>query len=195
MGAHMKIRTGFSLLAAALLLQPAMAADDAQAKKLQQMQRKFAQEKSALEGQLREANRKADESSKQAEEAAGKSAALGGRLRRAEDERKKLSEALDEVRQQLAEQKDLAVKLSGEGSDLKARLGRQEEANAQCSERNQRLYQYGSELLGHYEGRGFLGRLAQAEPFTQIKRVEVENLVEDYREKLEDAKLPVQAGR
>lgn len=191
----MKAGYTLSLLAMALLMQPALAADDAQAKKLQQMQRKFAQEKAALEGQLRDANGKLDETSKKAEEAVGKSAALGSRLRRAEEERKKLDEVLEDMRRQLAEQKEAVMKLSGEGADLKSRLGRQEEANAQCAERNQRLYQYGVEILGHYESKGVLSGLAQSEPFTQIKRVRVENLVEDYREKLNDEKMPTQAAR
>lgn len=35
-----------------------------------------------------------------------------------------------------------------------------------------------------------MSSLLEQEPFTQIKRVELENLVEDYRDRLDAAKIP-----
>jgi hypothetical protein len=46
------------------------------------------------------------------------------------------------------------------------------------------------QLLERYEKKGCMSSLLEQEPFTQIKRVELENLVEDYRDRLDAAKIP-----
>ena len=54
-----------------------------------------------------------------------------------------------------------------------------------CLGKNERLYQLGRELINHVESpEGFLKAL-RAEPFTQIKRVELENIFQDYRDELD----------
>ena len=54
-----------------------------------------------------------------------------------------------------------------------------------CLGKNQRLYQFGRELINHVERpEGFLSVL-RAEPFTQMKRVELENIFQDYRDNLD----------
>ena len=61
-----------------------------------------------------------------------------------------------------------------------------------CAERNARLYVLGRELIDRYEKKSCYDSLLQSEPVTQLKRVEIENLVEDYRDKLDEQKsLPV----
>lgn len=172
---------------------PAQASDAAkdQAKKMQQMQRKFAQEKAALEGQLREANGRLEESSKKAEEAGSKSAALGGKVRRLEEENRKLSDSLAETRQKLEAEN---TRLASEGRQLRHDLGAQKASTTACEARSAKLYQYGEELLGLYVNKGVLGGFMQGEPFTGIKRVEVENAYEDYRDKLDAVKPPGLVG-
>lgn len=162
-----------------------------QAKKMQQMQRKFSQEKAALEGQLREANGRLEESSKKAEEAGSKSAALGGKVRRLEEENRKLNETLAETRQKLEADN---TRLASEGRQLRTELGAQKDSTNACEARSAKLYQYGEELLGLYVNKGVLGGLMQGEPFTGIKRIEVDNAYEDYRDKLDVVKPPGVAG-
>lgn len=76
-----------------------------------------------------------------------------------------------------------------ERAGVVAALGRQRESTLSCEAKNTRLYVYGRELLERYQSKGFWSSLAQKEPFTGIKSVEIENLLEEYREKLDEQKL------
>lgn len=51
---------------------------------------------------------------------------------------------------------------------------------------NRRLYEIGNELLDRYENKGVWESLAEREPFTGLKRVELENIVQDYRFAIDD---------
>lgn len=180
--------TASLLLVSLLAILPVSAAEDsAQAKKLQQMQRKFAQEKASLEGQLRDASGKLEESGKKADDAAARSAVLGGKLRRVEEENRRLSEVLAETRQKLEAEN---ARLSAEGRKLHSELAAQKDSTATCEARSAKLYQYGDELLGLYVSKGAFTGLLQSEPFTGIKRIEVENVYEDYRDKLDQSRPP-----
>lgn len=59
-----------------------------------------------------------------------------------------------------------------------------------CIDRNLALYRMNQEVLGRLEHQGVWGRLARAEPFTQIKRIELENLVDEYKSRAEDQRFP-----
>jgi chromosome segregation ATPase len=59
---------------------------------------------------------------------------------------------------------------------------------AQCTRDNVALYQTGMELLDRWRDRTLGERIGQAEPFTQIGRVKLENLAEGYRDRLEDSR-------
>ena len=58
-----------------------------------------------------------------------------------------------------------------------------------CRTNNDELYAVNGELLKRYENRGFFDLLANAEPVTGLARVRTENVVEDYRYKLDDLKV------
>ncbi len=66
---------------------------------------------------------------------------------------------------------------------------RQEKDIAACEGKNLKLYQTGRELMTRFEQKTCGEILAQKEPFTGLKRVEVENLLEEYRDKLDGQKL------
>lgn len=66
---------------------------------------------------------------------------------------------------------------------------RQEKDIAACEGKNLRLYQTGRELMTRFEQKTCGEILAQKEPFTGLKRVEMENLLEEYRDKLDEQKL------
>ncbi len=55
---------------------------------------------------------------------------------------------------------------------------------AACEEKNDKLYQVGVDLIERFENRGFWDSVTKAEPFTRQKRVDLENLMESYRDKL-----------
>ena len=60
---------------------------------------------------------------------------------------------------------------------------------SRCGDRNQKLYDLNDEILTYFGNRGFWSGLASAEPFTQLKRTQLENLIGEYRGKAEDQAL------
>lgn len=72
---------------------------------------------------------------------------------------------------------------------LEAQLQKQTNNFSVCYENNQKFYDLNSQLLTRFENKGFGDVLKQKEPFTGIKQVEVENLVQDYRYQLDDLKV------
>lgn len=74
------------------------------------------------------------------------------------------------------------VRLASEAIILKRKVDDRERKNAE-------LFKIGSEILKRYEHFGLGDALAAREPFTGITRVKLENLVQDYQDKLTDAKV------
>ena len=68
-------------------------------------------------------------------------------------------------------------------------LGRQVQLIQTCEDKNTALYKVGTDLLGRYRNKGVVEALKQAEPFTQIERVKMENLWQEYHDKLDAAKV------
>lgn len=58
-----------------------------------------------------------------------------------------------------------------------------------CVDRNLALYKLNQEVLTRLEHQGLWSRMAQAEPFTKIKRVELENLVDEYKSRADDQRV------
>jgi chromosome segregation ATPase len=74
--------------------------------------------------------------------------------------------------------KQTETQLAGTRQDLK-----------QCQTHNGRLYGLGREMMQKYRDKSCQDALAQAEPFTGLKKVEVENLLETWRDQLDREKL------
>ncbi len=58
-----------------------------------------------------------------------------------------------------------------------------------CAADNARLYTIAQEVIHQYEKKGVVKSLLTSEPFTQIKKVELEKLVQGYKDKVEQQKL------
>lgn len=58
-----------------------------------------------------------------------------------------------------------------------------------CQTHNGSLYTLGREMMQKYRDKSCQDALAQAEPFTGLKKVEVENLLENWRDRLDREKL------
>jgi chromosome segregation ATPase len=83
----------------------------------------------------------------------------------------------------LANTKETALaKLAGEVSDLQHRVADQQTRNAA-------LFRTANEILTRYERFGLGEALAAKEPFVGVTRVKLENLVQDYEDKLADEKI------
>lgn len=59
-----------------------------------------------------------------------------------------------------------------------------------CVDRNLALYKLNDEVLTRLDQQGFWSRAAQAEPFTRIKRVQLENLVDEYKQRADEQRAP-----
>jgi chromosome segregation ATPase len=77
-----------------------------------------------------------------------------------------------------------------DGATTKQSLAAREREMQACVDHNLALYRLNDETLKHFERQGFWARMAQSEPFTQIKRVQNENLIDDYRSRAQDQLTP-----
>lgn len=189
----------FSLAASAAEKDPARE----QARRLQLMQRKFDQEKTALvqektvlETQLKEAGEKVEKLEKVEKAvlvAEHRASALAGELAKLRGEHDQLKARLGEAQgetKHLAEahRKEIERRTAEQGA-LSGQLEQRSKSLAQCEASNLLLYQYGVDLLQRHTGLPVANPLAILEPFTGLRQVEMENLLEEYHEKLEAQKL------
>jgi chromosome segregation ATPase len=114
-------------------------------------------------------------------------------------EREQLAERLQQAQGQLEQGRRGAEQLRGDVAqraralaererlftELQSRHSTQAEGLNACMANNQSLHALGNELLARYAGKGFGDVLAVNEPFLQFKRVELENLVQGYQDKLD----------
>ena len=70
----------------------------------------------------------------------------------------------------------------------KTELAAQQRDFKACVDRSAGLYNLNAEILDKMENRGFWSSIAEREPFTKIKRVELENLIDDYRYRADELK-------
>ena len=81
--------------------------------------------------------------------------------------------------------------LASTQTDLRARsdlVTRMTQANQGCEDRNVKLYGVATELIGKYRGQGVFDTLRRKEPFTGLRKVEVENLLEAYQDRADAAR-------
>lgn len=86
---------------------------------------------------------------------------------------------LEELREQLKTQ-------SAQHAALDEKLQVQTNNFSVCYGNNKQLLDLNHELLERYQNKGVFAAIRQKEPFTGLSQVEVENLVQDYRYKLDD---------
>jgi len=186
-----------SLVACALIasvISTAALAQDANAQKALQkaqfMLRQAASEKAALQSELDAARRQLEEQAR--ELAATKSSATQAQQKTEEkytgaiaqwkqrdgEQSAELATTKEQLKQQLAQRAELEAKLQRESGNFSA-----------CYENNRKLYELNRELLARYESKGFGDVLSQREPFTGMKQVEIENLLQDYRYRLDELQM------
>jgi hypothetical protein len=58
-----------------------------------------------------------------------------------------------------------------------------------CEKKNAELYRISSDLMDKYQSKGLVSVMLLAEPFTQIERVKMQSLMQEYKDKSDAAKL------
>ncbi len=110
-------------------------------------------------------------------------AALSDALReRLENAKLKMEELIAKFRETIANLRTV----EDENEQRRQTIARLEKQLNTCATNNVELSKLGFELLDSYQSKGFWDRAGQKEPFTQIKRVRIENLVDDYTYMIED---------
>jgi len=190
---------------------------DAQ-RKLRLMMQSMQQEKVVLEGernslseQVKSLNKQVDDLKKSSESVSKKKGARVGELEKellsVKEENLSLSSKLQTTQSSLEDlmvksreslqslQKDLQTSVD-QGDACKSKLqesasnvSRQSQSIEMCEKKNTALYELNVEILDRYKKKGVWSALFQAEPFTQIKKVEMENIIQEYKEKLDSQKV------
>lgn len=203
--AFVVVLSGTALLAASTAGLAAPKKDPAKAALRQmQVQLKQAQdEKAALEQAKVELGTELDALKKKSSDLASTAAranrgkaALEKEVEALRQDKTKLTEEITQVKKELMESqlatRDTRQSLQQETS-LKQRLEENLSARGKalevCETKNKTLYQYHVELINRAQSRGSLAIFAEKEPVFGFKRVQIENLLEEYRDKVDEQKI------
>jgi chromosome segregation ATPase len=102
-----------------------------------------------------------------------------------EQSRARMQELVDRFRDTATSLREVET----DRSRLQQELAQEKASFDQCAERNYQLYQVDREVLDRYEHQGLFSYLASAEPFTRIKRTQIENYVDEYRARAEELRV------
>lgn len=181
------------------------------------LQRKYAEQKAqmaatqraklAAEGGLRQARQdlQAEMAEKEtlADELAGleekysqKTAKLEAHIEKYKEQLAKLVENRDQYKAKLTEtvavvkeRNQMIHKLTAERDELTADLLEKTATLTRCVKHNARLSVLSEELVMAFENKGVGASIMQAEPLTGLKKVEVEKLVQQYRDRIDNDNL------
>jgi chromosome segregation ATPase len=182
--------------------QSARAGGSGNAQLVQQMQQ-LASERTALQAenarmkkeladmtrerdQLRSGRTALDQRGKASEAAAARSAKEKESL---EAENQKLKDRMQDLVAKFRETAETLRGVETERTTFKQSLTSKEGELAACVKRNAALFELNEEVLTRVADEGMFSRLASLEPFTKIKRVELENLVDDYKFRAQDQQV------
>jgi len=151
---------------------------------VQQLQK----EKEGLASESKGLKAKADSLEAKMASLESKNTQLIDRINKAEKE----NSALDEKqRQTLQTVRDREKELKQAAADWQ-RLNKKHD---QCVANNARLCALGDELIKKYQNKGVMGALLEKEPITQIKKVELEKIAQEYRDKIDQQKIEAPKGK
>lgn len=183
--------------------RPAPGGNDAALGRLQAQMQQLASENASLKaenGRLQEQvgrlEKDARTLSSEKESLTRRAGTAESRVGRAEAERQNSSTRLTATEDRLSEvvtkYKELVEQLrqlETERNQLAAEANRDSQALRSCAQKNIALAGIANEALDRYQEKGCFGALAQSEPFTGLKRVEIENAVDESRQQIEALKV------
>jgi chromosome segregation ATPase len=115
--------------------------------------------------------------------------ALAARFAQEQEKNRGLSAELAKRLEEIGQKDSQGNLLASQVRVQREIVGRQAQMIDACEEKNLALYQVSNELLERYRNKGVLAALKQAEPFTGIAKVRMENLWQEYRDKLDTRKI------
>jgi chromosome segregation ATPase len=177
---------------------------------LQQQVQQLASERTSLQSENTQLKKQLDELKKErdalktAQQSQQQGLAL--RLKSAESAAARSAAAKDSTETQLAELKgrsqELVAKFRETAQTLRdvevdrtsvtQKLAQRDTDLKSCTVRNDALFKLNEEMIVKLEGQGGFSRLASLEPFTKLKRIELENLADDMRTRAADQHVGTQ---
>ena len=151
----------------------------------------LAKQRDDLASQLKAAQASVASFKEKSQKELGKALGLEKSLQAQQRDNATLTQQLAEARQALAalrqeHENTLATLKASEGDNrqLKAANAGQQRQIADCEHKNLLLYQANTQLLEKYKNKNVWDALAQKEPFTGIEKVRIDNVLQEYRDKL-----------
>jgi chromosome segregation ATPase len=181
------------------LAQVARSGGNANAQALQQLQQ-LASERTALQAEndklkaeLAEVTKERDtlKTGQQTNDRRAKetSAALAHSNTQREAVDQELTQTKAKMQELIAKFRETVQKMresEAEGTRAKQALAGRERELSTCVDHNQALYRLNDEILTRWEHQGLFTRISETESFTKIKRIQQENLMDDYRARAQD---------
>ena len=99
--------------------------------------------------------------------------------------------ALETSRSRLAELESLQQVDNAQRKELSAKLMQRADSLSSCEDKNSKMYDVTLELIQACEHPGAFEKVLRSEPFTQIKRVGLQNRLEELRDKADTERLTV----
>ncbi len=99
--------------------------------------------------------------------------------------KEKMQQLLDKFKETIATLRQVET----EATTAKQTLASHDQQMKVCVEHNLALYNLNQEVLNRLEHQSAFTRVAQLEPFTRIKRTQLENLVDEYKTRAEEQRL------
>jgi chromosome segregation ATPase len=160
----------------------AMQAEAARMKKELEDMRK---ERDALKNVQKSADLRARSSSAALAQATAQREAAEQELKQTKDKTEQLIAKFRETIQQLRE-------IETDRATTKQILATRDQELRVCLDRNSALYKLNDEVLTRFDKQSVFSRIGASEPFTRIKRVQLENLVDDYKARANDERVTPQ---
>ena len=172
------------------------------ARALQQMQQ-LASERTALQADNAKLKDEVADLKKKLDKATSEGAAATARTKNLQqataqelEAKKQMTESLEKSRGQMQELilhfRETAQNLKTvetERNELRSQLDARNREYATCVDRNVGLYEINRETLDRLDKHGFWSKVGNAEPFTQISRARLENLIDDYRYRINELRI------
>ncbi|HEX2584902.1 MAG TPA: hypothetical protein VHL14_07210 [Steroidobacteraceae bacterium] len=102
-----------------------------------------------------------------------------------EQQRSKMQELIGKFRETAAQLQTMEA----DHEQLKSSVATREREYKTCVDRNAGLYFLNDEILHRLEDRSWWDKTSEREPFTRIARTRLENLVDEYRDRVEELRV------
>jgi seryl-tRNA synthetase len=102
-----------------------------------------------------------------------------------EDARSKMQELVARFRETVTSLRNV----EGERTQVQQDLAQSRAAYDKCAQTNAALYQVTGEVLDRYQHQGAFSYLERAEPFTRLKRTQIENLALEYKQRADELRV------